>query len=57
MTVRKKERCHFCKRVLDNPDDPFSEDCGGDCLQCMADIAEDPDAVARVKILREAKHA
>lgn len=43
--------CLICKRVLDNPEDPLSVDCGGDCLQCMADC-DDPDAVAAVERLR-----
>lgn len=45
------KKCFICNRVLDNPEDPFSEDCGGDCLQCMAD-AGDPEceaAVAEIK--------
>jgi hypothetical protein len=34
-------RCNICKRELDVDSDPFSTDCGGDCLACMAD-ADDP---------------
>lgn len=37
--------CGICKRPLNQPDDPTTEDCGGDCLRCMAD-AGDPQAVA-----------
>jgi hypothetical protein len=29
--------CTICKRVLDQPTDPFSLDCGGDCLWCIKD--------------------
>lgn len=36
------EHCTICKRELDNKDDPFSVNCGGDCLACMADF-EDPE--------------
>jgi hypothetical protein len=39
--------CGICERVLDNPQDPVSQNCGGDCLQCMAD-AGDPEAVAAI---------
>jgi hypothetical protein len=36
--------CHICKRLLDDPADPTTEDCGGDCLRCMAE-AGDPDCL------------
>jgi len=39
--------CKICGRKLNNPDDPFSEDSEGDCLQCMADCG-DPDCAAKV---------
>lgn len=35
------EHCRICGRELDNPSDPFSSDCGGDCRACMA-AAGDP---------------
>lgn len=41
--------CHFCRRLLDQPDDPTTLDCGGDCLKCMAEIAEDPDCITAMK--------
>lgn len=34
--------CQTCKRELDVPGDIRSENCGGDCLQCMAEFG-DPD--------------
>jgi hypothetical protein len=37
-------RCGICKRELNVASDPTTEDCGGDCLRCMAD-AGDPDAI------------
>lgn len=37
--------CKMCKRPLDIPNDPTSQDCGGDCLRCMADVARDPDCI------------
>jgi hypothetical protein len=33
--------CNICKRPLDTA--PELEDCGGDCLECMAECG-DPDA-------------
>lgn len=42
--------CSICGRRLNNPHDPRSADCGGDCLQCMAD-AGDPDCI---RLLAEA---
>lgn len=40
--------CHICRRLLDAPDDPFSKDRGGDCLHCMATVAEDTDCIAEL---------
>jgi hypothetical protein len=42
--------CLSCWRFLGNPQDPLSQDCGGHCLQCMAE-AGDPEAVAAVAAL------
>lgn len=47
-----KNRCHICGRGLNNADDPRSLDCGGDCLQCMAD-AGDPDCIAAVQAIAQ----
>jgi len=33
--------CNICKRILNNPLDPFSADCGGDCVWCMIPIEFD----------------
>lgn len=30
--------CNICGRKLDNPNDPLSENCGGDCAYCMLRI-------------------
>jgi hypothetical protein len=49
------ERCKLCKRVLDDPDDPLSKDCGGDCLYCMATIGEDLDCINAVRRIPRAK--
>ena len=44
--------CGICGRKLKgmwgDPGDPLAIDCGGDCLQCMADCG-DPDAIAVLK--------
>lgn len=42
------KQCISCKRLLDQPDDPRSLDCGGDCRQCMAD-AGDPDCIESLR--------
>jgi len=47
----EKIRCNICQRELDNPNDALSMDCGGDCLQCMAD-AGDPDCMAAVQAIK-----
>lgn len=32
-------RCAICKRQLNNViEDPFSDDCGGDCALCMLSV-------------------
>jgi hypothetical protein len=36
-----QKRCKICRRLLSDPADPIrSRDCGGDCLQCMADCGD-----------------
>lgn len=40
--------CNICKRPMNKDDDPTSENCGGDCLRCMADHAGDPDCKAKM---------
>lgn len=47
--------CHYCKRKLDNPEDPTTVDCGGDCVKCMAEIAGDPDCVAEMERIKRCK--
>ena len=39
--------CAICQRELSVADDPFSVDCGGDCLLCMAE-AGDPECMQAV---------
>ena len=33
--------CGICKRELDQPTDPLSIDCGGDCWGCISEIEAD----------------
>ncbi len=50
--------CNFCKRPLSNDPKSDAYDCGGDCLRCMAEIAEDPDCIIRIaEIDAKAKEA
>ena len=44
----RPETCNICHMELDVPGVPESQDCGGDCAQCMAD-AGDPDFAHLVK--------
>lgn len=47
----KPSECLICKRALNNPNDPLSTDCGGDCVSCMAE-AGDPDCIAAVAAIK-----
>lgn len=47
------QKCNICNKEL-NTDDPLSEDCGGDCLECMAD-AGDPDAIKSVNKIKSSR--
>jgi hypothetical protein len=55
MSNRKKpEHCQICGRGLDNPANPLSEDCGGDCWGCIGEIEADMgDAWALSKVRKE----
>jgi hypothetical protein len=44
----------MCGRELNNPNDPTTEDCGGDCLKCMAQCNDYECMAAMAKI--EIKH-
>ena len=46
-----RAQCVICGHAPGDPDDPLSVDCGGDCLQCMADC-DDPDCVSAVENLK-----
>ena len=44
--------CGLCHQILNAR--PEARDCGGDCLQCMAELAEDPDCIEElIGILRK----
>jgi hypothetical protein len=46
--------CLICGRILDNPTDPLSEDCGGDCWGCVGEIeAGMGDACSLGKVRKE----
>lgn len=47
--------CNTCTRTLNEPGVPESEDCGGDCLKCMAD-SFDPDCMRRMVALGHAEY-
>ena len=47
--------CSICKGPLDDPRYPETQDCGGDCLRCMADIASDPDCIDSMSQIRREK--
>jgi hypothetical protein len=44
--------CNLCGVGLDEPGKPETTNCGGDCLKCMADIAEDPDCIEAMREIR-----
>lgn len=46
------ERCKICGVILNQVGEPFTEDCGGDCLSCMAE-AGDPEAVQKFRKLED----
>lgn len=33
--MNERAKCVICGRALDDPADPLSTDCGGDCWGCM----------------------
>jgi hypothetical protein len=51
-TNTKQFVCHICRRLLDQPEDPLSQDCGGDCWGCVGEIEADggdPESLAKVR--------
>lgn len=51
-THARSAACRMCHRLLNQPDDPTSADCGGDCLRCLAQ-AGDPDCAAAMGLTIE----
>jgi hypothetical protein len=47
--------CQLCGRLLDNPKDLESKNCGGDCLRCMADC-DDPQAKQKLDKISKRKN-
>ena len=39
----RRPRCKICDKPMSD-----EEDCGGDCLKCMAEIGEDPDCIEKM---------
>ena len=45
-------KCGICGRLLDQPGNPLSVDCGGDCWGCIGEIEADmgdPVSLAKVR--------
>lgn len=42
------KECLTCHRILDDPDDETTRNCGGECLRCMA-AAGDPDCIKSLR--------
>jgi hypothetical protein len=48
--------CQICNRPLNNPNDPLSLDCGGDCWGCIGQIEADSGYKPSIEaILQEEK--
>lgn len=48
----KKEHCHSCGVEMDELNNPFTRNCGGDCLKCMAESG-DTDCKAFMDFVNE----
>jgi hypothetical protein len=47
-------KCGICGGLLDQPGDPLSVDCGGDCWGCICEIEADMgDPVSLAKVREE----
>lgn len=52
MAAATEKCCHICKRLLDQPSDPLSADCGGDCWGCVGRIEAEgghPESLLNVR--------
>lgn len=51
-----RPQCSLCGRVLENPEDELSLDCGGDCWGCIGEIEADMgDESSLVKVREESR--
>lgn len=48
-----KMNCQICNRVLNNPADPLSQDCGGDCWGCIGKIEAEAGYKPSVEIIQK----
>ena len=49
--------CGICKRELDQPADPLSNDCGGDCWGCISEVEAAKAAVVSAQSALDATQA
>ena len=45
--------CLICKRLLNDPSDRTTKDCGGDCLRCMAECGDEDAQFEMDKLLSD----
>lgn len=50
---KSDKHCATCGKELDHPKDETSMNCGGDCVECMAD-AGDPECVEHMNQIKKA---
>lgn len=46
-------KCGICGRQLDQPEDPLSMNCGGDCWGCIGEIEADMGHQAALDTVRD----
>lgn len=46
-------KCQICGRALDQPDEPLSMNCGGDCWGCVGEIEAELGYEESVKQVRD----
>ena len=45
-------KCSICSRTLNNPNDPLSGDCGGDCCGCIGEIEAESGSEPSLTMVR-----
>ena len=50
---KESEYCTICRRLLDNPADPLSGNCGGDCWGCIGSIEADMGCAESLAYVRK----